>query len=155
MKDVNIFIAEPGKREAMIAVSALAKAMKEMNKVAIVRCVWRQGQAGVVIGVLTPNISVKDNIVSFPIQFQCHFCFSAEESLCSLVLVSLFFPLFLLSSNFPLHVVFWMCYARSLIPCISMYCRLLRMYVSFSFHLSRTFRKYFSPLKNSRRLLII
>ncbi|XP_057546742.1 ATP-dependent DNA helicase 2 subunit KU80 isoform X3 [Amaranthus tricolor] len=62
MKDVNIFTAEPGKREAMIAVSALAKAMKEMNKVAIVRCVWRQGQAGVVIGVLTPNISVKDNI---------------------------------------------------------------------------------------------
>lgn len=77
MKDVNIFTAEPGKREAMIAVSALAKAMKEMNKVAIVRCVWRQGQAGVVIGVLTPNISVKDNIVSFPIQFQCHSCFSA------------------------------------------------------------------------------
>lgn len=62
MKDVNIFIAEPGKREAVIAVSALARAMKEMNKVAIVRCVWRQGQAGVVIGVLTPNVSLKDNI---------------------------------------------------------------------------------------------
>lgn len=62
MKDVNIFIAEPGKREAVIAVSALARAMKEMNKVAIIRCVWRQGQAGVVIGVLTPNVSLKDNI---------------------------------------------------------------------------------------------
>ncbi|XP_074279962.1 ATP-dependent DNA helicase 2 subunit KU80 [Silene latifolia] len=62
MKDVNLFIAEPGKKEAVIAVSALARAMKEMNKVAIVRCVWRQGQAGVVIGVLTPNVSAKDNI---------------------------------------------------------------------------------------------
>ncbi|KAH9620873.1 hypothetical protein KSS87_022606 [Heliosperma pusillum] len=62
MKDVNLFIAEPGKKEAVIAVSALARAMKEMNKVAIVRCVWRQGQAGVVIGVLTPNVSAKDNV---------------------------------------------------------------------------------------------
>lgn len=62
MKDVNMFIAEPSKTEAVIAISALAKAMKEMNKVAIVRCVWRQGQAGVVVGVLTPNVSVKDNI---------------------------------------------------------------------------------------------
>ncbi|XP_021858943.1 ATP-dependent DNA helicase 2 subunit KU80 [Spinacia oleracea] len=62
MKDVNIFIAEPGKKEAVTAVSALARAMKEMNKVAIVRCVWRQGQAGVAIGVLTPNVSVKENI---------------------------------------------------------------------------------------------
>uniref|UniRef100_A0A803LI30 ATP-dependent DNA helicase 2 subunit KU80 n=1 Tax=Chenopodium quinoa TaxID=63459 RepID=A0A803LI30_CHEQI len=62
MKDVNIFIAEPGKREAVTAISALARAMKEMNKVAIVRCVWRQGQSGVVIGVLTPNVSVKENI---------------------------------------------------------------------------------------------
>ncbi|KAL9228985.1 hypothetical protein vseg_004505 [Gypsophila vaccaria] len=62
MKDVNLFIAEPGKIESVIAVSALARAMKEMNKVAIVRCVWRQGQAGVVIGVLTPNISVKENV---------------------------------------------------------------------------------------------
>ncbi|KMT00104.1 hypothetical protein BVRB_1g019280 [Beta vulgaris subsp. vulgaris] len=62
MKDVNLFIGEPGKREAVIAVSALARAMKELNKVAIVRCVWRQGQAGVVIGVLSPNVSMKDNI---------------------------------------------------------------------------------------------
>ncbi|PWA51740.1 Ku70/Ku80 beta-barrel domain-containing protein [Artemisia annua] len=62
MKDVNIFIAEPGNKKAIMAVSALARAMKEMNKVAIVRCVWRQGQANVVVGVLTPNVSDMDNI---------------------------------------------------------------------------------------------
>ncbi|KAF2282667.1 hypothetical protein GH714_043777 [Hevea brasiliensis] len=60
MKDVNIFIAEPGNARAAIAVSALARAMKELNKVAIVRCVWRQGQGSVVLGVLTPNLSEKD-----------------------------------------------------------------------------------------------
>ncbi|GAB4844364.1 ATP-dependent DNA helicase II subunit 2 [Ancistrocladus abbreviatus] len=62
MKDVSIFIAEPGNRSAVLAVSALARAMKEMNKVAIVRCVWRQGQASVVVGVLTPNLSDKQNV---------------------------------------------------------------------------------------------
>lgn len=62
MKDVNIVIAEPGKVRAALAVSSLARAMKEMNKVAIVRCVWRQGQGHVVIAVLTPNISDKDNV---------------------------------------------------------------------------------------------
>nr|XP_043625267.1 ATP-dependent DNA helicase 2 subunit KU80 [Erigeron canadensis] len=62
MKDVNILIADPGNKKAIIAVSALARAMKEMNKVAILRCVWRQGQSNVVIGVLTPNVSDKDNI---------------------------------------------------------------------------------------------
>ncbi|KAM7512073.1 hypothetical protein LguiB_010948 [Lonicera macranthoides] len=62
MKDVNIFVAEPGNARAILAVSALARAMKEMNKVAILRCVWRQGQGNVVIGVLTPNISGKDSI---------------------------------------------------------------------------------------------
>ncbi|XP_076945842.1 ATP-dependent DNA helicase 2 subunit KU80-like [Bidens hawaiensis] len=62
MKDVNIFIADPGNKKAIAAVSALARAMKEMNKVAILRCVWRQGQANAVIGVLTPNVSDKDNI---------------------------------------------------------------------------------------------
>ncbi|KAL6974756.1 ATP-dependent DNA helicase II subunit 2, partial [Sarracenia purpurea var. burkii] len=36
--------------------------MKEMQKVAILRCVWRNGQGNVVIGVLTPNVSDKDNI---------------------------------------------------------------------------------------------
>ncbi|KAK1394041.1 ATP-dependent DNA helicase 2 subunit KU80 [Heracleum sosnowskyi] len=62
MKDVNIVIAEPGNTKAALAVSALARAMKEMNKVAIVRCVWRQGQTQVVIGVLTPNISDRDHV---------------------------------------------------------------------------------------------
>lgn len=64
MKDVNLFIAEPGNTKAILAISALARAMKEMNKVAIVRCVWRQGQTNVVIGVLSPNVSAKDNVVS-------------------------------------------------------------------------------------------
>ncbi|KAE9600890.1 hypothetical protein Lal_00011234 [Lupinus albus] len=62
MKDVNIFIAEPGNTKAILAVSALARAMKEKNKVAILRCVWRQGQANVVIGALTPNVSGRENI---------------------------------------------------------------------------------------------
>ncbi|CAK9154517.1 unnamed protein product [Ilex paraguariensis] len=62
MKDVNIFIAEPGNTKAILAVSALARAMKDMNKVAIMRCIWRQGQGNVVVGVLTPNISEKDNV---------------------------------------------------------------------------------------------
>ncbi|OAY76711.1 ATP-dependent DNA helicase 2 subunit KU80 [Ananas comosus] len=62
MKDVYIFIPEPGNRKAIVAVSAIARAMKEMNKCAILRCVWRQGQGNVVIGVLTPNISSVDNI---------------------------------------------------------------------------------------------
>lgn len=67
MKDVNIFVAEPGNTGATLAVSALARAMKEKNKVAILRCVWRQGQANVVVGVLTPNISHKDNVVGLDI----------------------------------------------------------------------------------------
>ena len=71
MKDVYIFLPEPGNTKAIVAVSALARAMKEMNKVAILRCVWRQGQGNVVIGVLTPNISDRENIVCFlcPIPF--------------------------------------------------------------------------------------
>ncbi|QHO54511.1 ATP-dependent DNA helicase 2 subunit [Arachis hypogaea] len=62
MKDVNIFVPEPENTNAMLALSALARAMKEMNKVAILRCVWRRGQTKVVIGVLIPNISDKENI---------------------------------------------------------------------------------------------
>ncbi|WJX49311.1 ATP-dependent DNA helicase II subunit 2 [Trifolium repens] len=62
MKDVYVFIAEPGNTKAVLAVSALSRAMKEMNKVAIIRCVWRQGQANLVIGVLTPNVSDRENI---------------------------------------------------------------------------------------------
>ncbi|XP_050237337.1 ATP-dependent DNA helicase 2 subunit KU80 [Mercurialis annua] len=62
MKDVNVFIPEPGNMRATVAVSALARAMKETSKVAIVRCVWKQGQRSVVVGVLTPNLSEKDKI---------------------------------------------------------------------------------------------
>ncbi|ESW31064.1 hypothetical protein PHAVU_002G205800 [Phaseolus vulgaris] len=62
MKDVYVFLPQPGNTRAMLAVSSLARAMKEMDKVAILRCVWRQGQANVVIGVLTPNLSDKENI---------------------------------------------------------------------------------------------
>ncbi|CAK8575064.1 unnamed protein product [Lathyrus sativus] len=62
MKEAYVFIAETGNTKAGLAVSALARAMKEMNKVAILRCVWRQGQANVVIGVLSPNVSDRENI---------------------------------------------------------------------------------------------
>ncbi|EOX96208.1 Ku80 family protein isoform 3 [Theobroma cacao] len=62
MKDVYLFIAEPGNTRAILSVSAIARAMKEMNKVAILRCVWRQGQQNVVLGVLTPNISQNDKL---------------------------------------------------------------------------------------------
>ncbi|VAH96463.1 unnamed protein product [Triticum turgidum subsp. durum] len=62
MKDVNSFVPEPGNTKAMVAVSALARAMQEMNKVAILRCVWRQNQANVAFGVLTPNISSVNNV---------------------------------------------------------------------------------------------
>ena len=65
MKDVYVSLPKPGNTRAMIAVSVVARAMKEMNKVAIVRCVWRQRHANVVIGVLTPNLSDKENIVGF------------------------------------------------------------------------------------------
>lgn len=63
MKDVNSFVPEPGNTKAIVAASALARAMKEMDKVAVLRCVWRQGQSSVAFGVLTPNISSMNNIV--------------------------------------------------------------------------------------------
>ncbi|OVA07686.1 Ku70/Ku80 C-terminal arm [Macleaya cordata] len=62
MKDVSIFIAEPGNAKATLAISALVRAMKEMNKVAILRCVFKQGQSNVVVGALTPNPSNLENI---------------------------------------------------------------------------------------------
>ncbi|KOM31301.1 hypothetical protein LR48_Vigan01g085600 [Vigna angularis] len=62
MKDVYVFLPQPGNTGAMLALSALARAMKEMDKVAILRCVWRKGQSNVSIGVLTPNLSDKENI---------------------------------------------------------------------------------------------
>ncbi|XP_006650927.1 ATP-dependent DNA helicase 2 subunit KU80 [Oryza brachyantha] len=62
MKDVFSFVPEPGNRKAAVAVSALARAMSEMDKVGILRCVWRQGQGNVALGVLTPNISSVRNV---------------------------------------------------------------------------------------------
>eukprot|EP01018_Ginkgo_biloba_P032964 Gb_29968 [translate_table: standard] len=62
LKDASILIPEPGNTKAILAVSALARAMEDTKSVAIVRCVWRQGQANVVLGVLTPAISSADNI---------------------------------------------------------------------------------------------
>ena len=64
MKESNIFIPEPGNTKAILAVSALARAMQELKKVAIIRCVWRQGQSGVVLGVLSPHVSKEDHRVS-------------------------------------------------------------------------------------------
>uniref|UniRef100_A0A0E0D9R0 Ku domain-containing protein n=1 Tax=Oryza meridionalis TaxID=40149 RepID=A0A0E0D9R0_9ORYZ len=63
MKDVFSFVPEPGNTKAVAAISALARAMSEMNKVAILRCVWRQGQGNVALGVLTPNISSAKNVL--------------------------------------------------------------------------------------------
>jgi len=62
MKDTSILIAEPGNTKAILAVSAVARAMEETKKVAILRCVWRERQANVILGVLTPNISNKSNV---------------------------------------------------------------------------------------------
>lgn len=87
MKDVSIFIADPGNKKAILAVSALARAMKEMKKVAILRCVWRQGQGNVVVGVLTPNVSDKDNTVSFSVQFPLTPSFTSYNYCCFCLLV--------------------------------------------------------------------
>lgn len=92
MKDVYVFIAEPGNTKAMLAVSAIARAMKEMNKVAILRCVWRNGQGNVVIGVLTPNVSDRENIVGF-------FCLSFLYFFYQFTLLVSILPLYLLLIN--------------------------------------------------------
>ena len=84
MKDAYVFLPERGNTRAMVAVSALARAMKEMDKVAILRCVWTKGLKKVTIGVLTPNLSEKEHIVSFLCllyfyNFICsHFSFSSS-----------------------------------------------------------------------------
>lgn len=62
MKDVCSFIPEPGNAKAALAVSAIARAMQQMNKAAVVRCVWKQGQGNVAFGLLTPNISTVNNV---------------------------------------------------------------------------------------------
>ncbi|XP_078442889.1 ku80 family protein [Wolffia australiana] len=62
LKDVYSFIPEPGNKKAAIAVSSIARAMRETEKVAILRCVWRQGQGSVTVGVLTPNLSSQETM---------------------------------------------------------------------------------------------
>jgi hypothetical protein len=129
MKDVCLFIPEPGNMKASLAVSAIARAMHQMNKVAIVRCVWRQGQGNVAIGVLTPNISSVNNIVSIifiPLTFE-----SFDE--CSI------------SSSL---------YAGSKIHFTSMCSHLLRTSESFSFGPSAACHHHLSPLKNNKKLQI-
>lgn len=75
MKEVYAFIPEPGNKKATIAVSSIARAMRETNKVAILRCVWRQGQGNVTIGVLTPNISSMDTMVIHQALCTCFFVY--------------------------------------------------------------------------------
>lgn len=55
---------EPGHQKSIVAVSALARAMKEHDYAAVVRCVWRQGQTNVVMGILLPFVSAQENVVS-------------------------------------------------------------------------------------------
>lgn len=93
MKDVYVFIPEPGNNKAIIASSAIARAMRKMNKVAILRCVWRQGQGNVVVGVLTPNVSSIQSIVSWDL--------SALFILLSSIYLLLLF-LFIFSGGVPL-----------------------------------------------------
>lgn len=130
MKDVNIFLPEPGNQKASIAVSAIARGMKETNKVAIVRCVWRNGQENVVIGVLTPNISSSDKIVS--------------------ISSSLFIFYFIYLIYFSLHSII-----NSQIHFISMHFLLPRMSESFSFHLSVNCVRYINRMQSSKRLQML
>lgn len=58
-----MFVAEPSHEKSILAVSALARALKETDYVAIVRCVWRQGQTNVVMGALVPFLSTQENVV--------------------------------------------------------------------------------------------
>ncbi|XP_057869345.2 ATP-dependent DNA helicase 2 subunit KU80 isoform X2 [Cryptomeria japonica] len=62
LKDTNIIVPEPGNTMAILAVSAVARAMEDTKKVAIVRCIWRQGQKQAVLGLLTPNLSSSENV---------------------------------------------------------------------------------------------
>lgn len=64
MKETNLFIPEPGNTKSALAISALVRAMEYTEMVAVVRCVWRHGQANVVIGVLTPAPAINDQTVS-------------------------------------------------------------------------------------------
>ena len=58
MKDVSLFVPEPGDIHSATAMSALARAMEATQKVAIVRCKFtNRADAGIVIGVLTPKVA--------------------------------------------------------------------------------------------------
>lgn len=139
MKDVYIFIPEPGNNKAIVASSAIARAMKAMNKVAILRCVWRQGQGNVVVGVLTPNISCVDSIVS-PFLFFCICSFSAcRNRIANYFIFTLVIP-YKESLDF----------LSSQIHFISMYFHLLRMFVSFSSHHLVVFLHHGNQMSNSK-----
>lgn len=62
LKESSIFLPEPGHQKSIVAVSALARAMKEHDYAAVVRCVWRQGQTNVVMGILLPFVSAQENV---------------------------------------------------------------------------------------------
>ena len=110
LKEAYVFLPEPGNTRAMLAVSALARAMKEMDKVAILRCVWRKGLASVTIGVLTPNLSDKEHIVSVTCIFlvlinfaTLHIClsFASLIMVCSLIhFTSMYFLLLRMCESF-------------------------------------------------------
>lgn len=133
MKDVNVFIPEPGNTKAILAVSSLARAMNEMNKVAILRCVWRQGQGNVVIGVLTPNLSTVDNVVSLPWGY-CISCLTWFTEL-----------------QFQLSLFFFLSFLSSQIRFISMCFLLLKMFESFSFHPSEISHCHGSQMSDSKK----
>ncbi|KAJ7541908.1 hypothetical protein O6H91_10G081700 [Diphasiastrum complanatum] len=63
MKETSVFVPEPGNEKSVSAMSALARGLDATHMVAIVRCIFRQGQANVVIGVLTPNLATEHHVV--------------------------------------------------------------------------------------------
>ncbi|BBN01731.1 ATP-dependent DNA helicase 2 subunit 2 [Marchantia polymorpha subsp. ruderalis] len=62
MKETNVFVPELRNTRSTLAISCLARAMEAEGKVAIVRCVWRAGQANVALGVLTPCLGSDDSV---------------------------------------------------------------------------------------------
>ena len=130
MKDVCLFVPKPGNKEAALAVSAIARAMGQMNKVAIVRCVWRHDQGNVALGVLTPNISSENNVVS--------------------IIFVVYIRFFL---RMTVHSIFFtMCCSK--IHFTSMCSHLLRTSESFSSHPLADCHHCLSPLKNNKKLQI-
>lgn len=86
MKETNVFVPELRNTRSTLAISCLARAMEAEGKVAIVRCVWRAGQANVALGVLTPCLGSDDSVVSLQITLNFLFSFFAHSihwTLCS------------------------------------------------------------------------